>query len=235
MTKTRLSRRLERKSKKNLFLTVIGIIIIFYVLLRFGIFLLANFSLYISQIGNKNESSKNNQSSYVSPPVLNALPEATNSARIVISGSALKGEEVLLYVNDEEVDNQLVNDKGEFSFIQILDKGANEIKTKAKIGNKESDFSDIFNVTYQDSAPQLSIDSPSDGASFGKGDGNVTVSGKTDPNADVTINGFWAVTDENGQYSYTLNLKNGENQIIVTSTDKAGNKTEKSIKVNYSP
>jgi hypothetical protein len=236
MTRTRLSRRLEKRSKKTFFLAVIGIIIIFYLLLKFGVVLLANFSLYISGIGNKQETTKSNSQSYVSPPVLNAIPDATNSARLIISGSGsgLKGVEILLFINDEEIDSQPISEKGTFSFAQKLNKGLNEIKVKAKINNKESEFSDVFNVTYQDKAPELTIDSPSDGQHFGKGDGKVLVTGKTDANTSVTVNDFWAVTDENNQYSYTLNLKDGDNQINIVATDLAGNKTEKSIKVSYS-
>jgi bacillopeptidase F len=234
MARTRLSRRLEKKSKKNFFFATIGIIVIIFLLLKFGIFLLANLSLYVSHIGRKENVTKSNQKSYIAPPILNPLPNATNSASIVISGNAFKDENISLFINDVKVDNQSTDEKGAFSFSENLDKGSNEIKTKAKIGSNESDFSDVFNIVFEDKAPQLTIDSPSDGQSFGKGDSKIPVTGTTNVSTSVTVNGFWAVIDENNHYSYTLNLKDGENQIIVVATDLAGNKSEKVVKVNYS-
>jgi bacillopeptidase F len=234
MARTRLSRRLEKKSKQSFLLTTIGIIVVFFLLFKFGIPMLANFSLFISQIGKKEDVGKTESTSYVAPPILNPLPNATNSASIVISGRAFKDQSISLFINDQLISKQSTDNKGEFSFRESLDKGSNSIKTKAKQQNNESDFSDTFNVTYEDKSPQLSIDSPTDGQSFSKTDNKALVSGKTDSGVDVTINGFWAIMDENNQYSYSLTLKNGENQISVTATDQAGNKTEKTIRVNYS-
>ncbi len=225
---------MERKSKRNLILAIVGIIIVFFLLFNFGISMLANFSLYISQIGKKADSTKTNQDTYVAPPVLNPLPSATNSASIVISGNAYKGQTILLYINDEEVGDQLVDSDGTFSFRETLKEGKNEISVKAKEEKNESEFSITETVIYQNKSPELTIDSPSDGQKFGKGDESIQVNGKTDPDTDVTVNGFWAVTDENNHYSYSLRLKDGENTITVVATNIAGNKTEKSVKVNYS-
>ena len=70
---------------------------------------------------------------------------------------------------------------------------------------------------------------------FEKDQSTVKVLGKTDPGVRVTVNGFWAVIDENNNFSYNLPLQNGENMIKIEAIDQAGNKTEKEIKVTYSP
>ena len=59
--------------------------------------------------------------------------------------------------------------------------------------------------------------------------------GKTDSGVRITVNGFWAVIDENNNFSYSLPLQDGDNAIKVVAQDQAGNKAEKEIKVTYSP
>ncbi len=235
MTKTRLSRRQDKKSKKTLYLTIIGIIAIFYLLFKFGLPLLVNLSLFISQIGKNEQSNTNNQQTYIAAPFLNPLPEATNSAEIIISGKAFEKQTISLYINNKLISKDNADKNGEFLFSENLEKGENEIKVKAKQENNESDFSSVSMIIFEDKAPDITIDYPSDEQSFGKGDGKINVSGNTSPDTNVTVNGFWATIDENNNFSYTFNLKEGENQINVVAIDKAGNKSEKSIKVSYSP
>ena len=231
---SRLSRRLESQSRKNLFLSMLGIIIVLILLARFGIPLLVNFSLFLS--GQKNDGpSKNTSSAYLSPPVLNQTANATNSAEFIITGTAVKGEEIHLYVNDSLSEKQETGDSGNFSFKVTLQTGDNKIKVKAKKDENESDFSNELEIVYKNEPPSLSLDSPNDGQKFEKDQNTARVSGKTDSGIRVTVNGFWAVIDENNNFSYSLPLQNGDNTIRIEAIDQAGNKTEKEIKVTYSP
>ncbi len=234
MARTRLSRRRETKSKKNLYLTLIAIIAIVYLLIKFGIPLLVNFSLFVSQIGRNEETNTIVQKTYIAPPILNPLPEATNSAKITISGKAFKNQSISLYINDELIAKESTDDKGEFLFSETLDNGQNEIKVNATYDNNKSDFSATSTIIFDNKSPELTIESPSDGQTFHKGDNVIEVTGKTDVNTDVTVNGFWAIVNDNNQYIYDLTLKEGENEILVEAVDNAGNKSEKLIKVNYS-
>jgi len=43
------------------------------------------------------------------------------------------------------------------------------------------------------------------------------------------------VLDKDSNFEYSLGLNQGENKIHITATDKAGNKTEKSLTITYSP
>jgi hypothetical protein len=81
--------------------------------------------------------------------------------------------------------------------------------------------------------PKLSIDSPGDGSEV-KGSNPIEVKGKTDPDVTVSVNDFQAVSGSDGSFSYFLTLKDGGNDIKVIAIDDAGNKTEKTIHVNYS-
>ncbi len=232
---SRLNRNLERKSKQRFILTIAGTILILILLLRFGVPLLVNFSLFIAGVKSNSSSSQSANSQFVAPPILDTTLTATNSATINISGNAAANESVKLYVNNVAVDEVKTQSDGSFTFKDVsLTQGGNELAAKAKNGNSESALSDPISITYATNVPALSIDQPSDNQSFSGNQKTVTVKGKTDPNIRVTVNGFWAVTDDTGNYSYTLSLQNGDNKIDVVASDVAGNKAEKVITVHYS-
>lgn len=236
MNNSRLSKRLERKSKKTFLLSITGIIVILVLIFKLGLPLLINFS---SLIAVKNDSSSqqnlDNNLTFVAPPILNSTFTATNSAKIVISGNATAKENVILYLNDAVIDKTNANSNGNFSFKNIsLAPGDNNLKAKTITkNNRQSDFSNILYIKYNDKAPALSIDTPSENQTFSKDNNTVNVTGKTDPGVKVTINGFWAIVDDSGKYSYNFQLQNGENTLKVIATDDAGNTTEQDRKVTY--
>lgn len=232
--KSRLKKRLEKKTKKNLFFGIIGIAFILFLLIRFGIPALANFALFLSGIKNNDKSAVKNEASYIPPPILESQFTATNSSLLIINGRTPKKSKIYVFVNDEEQTNLNSEENGNFSLKVNLSEGNNSIRAKSEIANKKSDFSNSISVTYIKSAPTLTISSPADGDSFSKDQNKVNVSGKTDPGVTITVSNFWAIIDDNNNFSYELPLKNGENQIDIVATDQAGNKTEKTIKVNYS-
>lgn len=234
MARSRLSRRMESKTKKNLALSVLGIILIVLLVLKFGIPLLVNLSLFLSGSQSKEETKIQN-SSFIDPPILDSFPEATASANIIISGAASKEQTINLYINDNLIDTAIAEDNGRFSFRQTLKPGENNIKAKAVINGKESDFSNTIAIFFKSARPSLNLSFPSDNQSFSKDQNVAEIKGTTDLDVRITVNGLWAITDSNGNFSYRLSLQNGENRIKITATDIAGNKTEKEIKINYSP
>jgi bacillopeptidase F len=239
MRRSRLNKNFEKRTQRTTILSIIGILIILFLLFRFGIDALVNFSLFLS--GNKNQTGTQNSSqiNYVTAPTLNPLAQATNSAQIIITGQSTKGYQVLLYVNNNNVDQVNADNNGNFVFKETLTSGDNQIEAKAEYNNKQSAFSDTIDVVYKNSPPTLDISTPSDGQGFNKNQVNtnntINVTGKTDQGVSVTVNGFWAVVDDSNNFSYTLPLQNGDNQIKIVATDQAGNKVEKNLKVNFSP
>ena len=101
--------------------------------------------------------------------------------------------------------------------------------------NKGSEFSQDYKISYLKGEPKLEIGFPSDGASFTKADQEINVSGTTDPDNTVKVNDFIAIVDTNGNFSYFLKLKEGENKIKIVATNPAGKTSEKEITVSYSP
>src|SRR3990172_11991503 len=142
MRRSRITKNVEKKTKKTIVLSIIGIIIILFLLFKFGIEMLVNFSLFLSGgKGGQNLSKTATHMNFIAPPILNPLPNATNSARIVISGKASNGQTIYLYINNKNTNEILVDENGSFTFSENLGSGNNLIKTRAQQDDKKSDFS----------------------------------------------------------------------------------------------
>ncbi len=231
--RSRLYRKKESESKKNLFLSTVGILIVIFLLGKFGIPLLINLSFLLS--GNKQSSLPVQSSSEILlPPQLSPLPTATNSANFVLSGKSQPSVVISFYLNDSLTDKIQADKNGNFSFKETYNKGNNKIYVKASINNKTSDSSEYITVLFKDSPPSFTINSPSDGQQFSKDQNEANISGTTESGVKITVNGFWAIVDQNNNFSYKLKLQNGDNVIKIEAVDIAGNKANKQITVKYS-
>ena len=218
-----------------MFFSILGIIIVLFILFKFGVSALINFSLFLSgKGGDSNIINSQDAIKFIPSPILNPIVSATNSAQIIITGTSQKDRKIELYLNSRKAEETDTNENGEFRFEATLKKGNNTISVRTVYKDKKSDASQKYNVEYKDTPPKLEISSPSDGTSFKKEDKSVEVKGDTDASVIVTVNGFFAVINENNSFSYVLQLHDGDNEIKIITVDNAGNKTEKNIKVNYS-
>lgn len=77
----------------------------------------------------------------------------------------------------------------------------------------------------------LTINSPANGLEVVTP--NVTVVGKTAPNAEVFVNDASGKADVNGLFSVSTSLDEGENTIVVTANDANGNSAEQEVTVSY--
>lgn len=229
MARSHLQKHLRNQSIRNSLLGLGGIIILLILLFSFGPQLLISFSSLL--LKNDTTSSQDKKAlTYVAPPILNPLPTATNSATIIVSGETTTGELIKLYVNGKAVDKKSVKKNNTFTFSSVkLTKGTNEIKAKAVTeDDQESNYSPTVTIQYLDKAPTLEISAPLDGQTVKD---NPTLTGKTDTGVKVTVNDFWAITSDDGTFSYRLNLQQGDNRIKIIATDDAGNKAEKEITI----
>jgi hypothetical protein len=237
MERDRLKKKLRRKAIQNTIFVVLGFIVIVILFITFGTQLLIKFSLLLGPKGNATDNTTTSQGlDYIAAPDLTPMGNATNSAKINVSGSStIDKSRVKLYVNGVLADTTNINDKNEFNFQNIaIDQGDNEIKAKTVTPEgKESDFSSPITVTYTNKAPDLSIEYPQDGQTL-KED-QQTLHGKTSAGSKVTVNGFWAIVDDQGRFTYNIKLQNGDNTLKIEATDSAGNKTSKEIKVTFAP
>jgi len=237
MADSRLARRSINQSKKQLYASLIGIFVVLFIALSFGPTLLGVVGSAIDKItGKSGQSAIIKSDADVQPPMIDPLPNATPSASISISGrSDYQNGEIELFINDRKEYETKVTDSQTFEFEDVdLSEGDNYIKARTVIGDKKSDFSEEIRVAYVKSAPKLEVTFPSDKQSFSKTDQQISVRGTTDPDNNITVNGFVAIVDNSGSFSYNLALNSGDNKLTVIATNQAGNRTEKELTVSYS-
>ncbi len=61
------------------------------------------------------------------------------------------------------------------------------------------------------------------------------ISGITDPEATISVNGQLVVLDKGGQFYFRVPLADGENLVTITATSKSGKTTILNRKVTYTP
>lgn len=166
-------------------------------------------------------------------PMLSALPEATNSASVSIAGYTEAQVRIAIWRNEELAETSTSDTTGRFSIETRLNDGENRILVKAqdKSGNESQSVTKI--IVLDKIGAELTIDMPAEGTEiFGKSNQNIPVSGKVgEQNVTVSVNGNYARIGSDGRYSQTVRLSEGNNQIVVKAIDKAGNLTEKTVKV----
>lgn len=236
MADSRLSRRTQKQGRKQLYWSLAGIVIILFVAINFGPLAIAAVGNTIDTIIGKDAGSDViNTASELKSPTLDPLPKATTQGEITISGTSFYSEgQIELFVNDiKQRSTKLSGQDFEIENVE-LKSGTNSIKAKIVQDSKESDFSDIYEISLVEDEPSLELISPSDGSSFEQGDQEIQVTGETDPDNTVTVNGFIAIVNSDGKFNYALRLSEGENKIKIVAENIAGNTSEKEITVSYS-
>lgn len=233
------SRRLkteEYKNKRNaflfVFLTIITILFIFF----FGLPSVIKFAAFLTEINQSSTPVDINDTTPPPPPRLESLPVSTKEEKIEIKGSTEPGAKVTIFINNKE--EELVSDSdGKFGITYSLIKGENFISAKStdNSGN-ESQKSDIQKIILDTEPPELEIKKPSDGSEFyGSRQRQLVIEGITEENSKVQVNQRQVVVESNGEFTYTTTLQEGDNNFTVTTEDSAGNKTEKSFSVKFTP
>ncbi len=208
-------------------------LVIIFLLVKFGIPGLVSLSLWMGGLHkDTTTTTKQQQQQFIAPPLLTQTFTATNSATISISGTGTANATVKLYNNGNYLDSMTIGSDGNFTFDQVtLTDGQNSLQAKVTQNNAESDFSDPLTIAYLHAQPKLDISSPHDGDQFDKNTTSTTITGATDPNVTVTINGYRAIVDTTGNFSYSYQLKSGDNPLKIIATDAAGNTTEKDLTI----
>ncbi|OGG03748.1 hypothetical protein A2Z33_04635 [Candidatus Gottesmanbacteria bacterium RBG_16_52_11] len=223
MYQTRIGRSQERKARQRLYLTLIGSLAAVILLGLFGLKILVSLSVAYDWLrGSENQEAPQE---VVLPPTLYPVSEATNSSYLKLTGKAAAGQKVIVYINGLLGDEVSADDAGLFTFDRLrINEGSNEISAKAKdsLGNL-SGSSNLLTVNYRKKEPKLELVSPADNASFFGDLVNIDVTGTTDPENSVTVNGRVAVVRQDGSFRLSLRLSDGPNTVSVTATDIAGN------------
>ncbi|NRG46130.1 S8 family serine peptidase [Bacillus sp. CRN 9] len=166
-------------------------------------------------------------------PVITAPADGsfTKEEIVTVEGTSQPNVDIKVYNGDDEAGTTAADADGKFSVDVTLSQGENVLTATGVSDVGETDPSEAVKITLDQAAPELAITSPKDNSKTNKE--TVTVEGTiSDDNLDtVTVNGQKAkVTD--GKYSLRILLDEGENEITVVATDKAGNETSKSVTVD---
>ncbi|EKE12840.1 MAG: hypothetical protein ACD_13C00134G0001 [uncultured bacterium] len=225
-------RKNQRKAVLFIFLTLASLAILYFL----GIPLLGRLATLVSSLKGNNQQISSSDITPPPPPKFRNFPEFTNQQRLDIHGNTEAGATVKLTLNGAEQEI-LADASGQFSFSLNLEDGENIFAAIAidQSGN-QSQKSDDHKITLDKKVPDLEITTPSDGASFfGSEQRQVTLGGKTETGAAVTINDRIIAVDEDGTFQYTTTLNEGGNTFNIKCTDQAGNTTEKTITLNFTP
>lgn len=169
------------------------------------------------------------------PPIFAPFPEATNSAQFSFSGFAEPVSTIEIFLGGISTRKILIGNEGIFNIDNLsLTEGKNEIYAIAvdEAGNKSFESEKII-IWYDNIPPELEITQPVDKTIWENN--KIEVIGKTQPETIISINDHLVIVDKEGNFKYPLSLSFGENIIRVVATDKAGNQTEKSLTLTYSP
>lgn len=230
--------RLERLARHEEKATITRVVWLSVISVGLGIFmltagipLLGKFADFLDILfKDKNESTTDVGT--LQAPILDELPEATNSSILKISGFATSGETVDIYLDGQKVTTVKIVDS-RFIFDDLLLKlGENKVSAKAIATSGESDSSQTKTVIYDNQEPKLEVKEPADGQSF-SGNNRIRVSGATDRDAQVFVNGFLASIDFEGNFEVLVPVAEGETQLEIRAVDQAGNEKVEKRKVNF--
>lgn len=239
MSATPVSSRLIRKERNKLMrqtfwyvASAVGIVSIFLLLV------LPNFARIMDFLLNTDTDTitATDQREVIQPPLLSAPAVATNSAQLRIEGNTLPDTEVTILFNGEQLGSVSPTAEGTFSYLLTLEDGDNTIAafstTKAGV---ESKVSKEYTVFYDREKPLLEIAGPVDKTTFSAKEKTISITGKTDTDAKLRINGRFVYPRADGTFTAPYTLAEGENTIDIAALDEAGNETTQALTFTYRP
>lgn len=224
----------EKKHKRSAFFWAFLSIFLFLGLIFWGIPTLAKISVLFSDLKNNGAVNIQKDNIVPGPPLFSNQEIATNSARLTLSGTAEAKAKVILDHNGRQKEIN-VNDDGSFSADIILLEGENTFTAKVRdeAGN-ESQESKKLAVIFDNTAPEIEIIEPKDGQAFqGSSEQIIPIKGKTNEDAQVTINGRLTTSLGENEFALQTKLTEGNNTFTIQAKDPAGNTTEKTLSISF--
>jgi len=214
---------------------IFGALSIFLIILAIFVGIPAFLKL-VDFIGDLNSKKVEEIKDIVPPatPRFSPLPEATNSALLIIGGFTDPDTRVKINFNEGEIETQ-TDAEGKFLLEKLsLKQGVNTLSAVSfdESGN-ESQVTETKEITLDTTSPKLTIETPKSGETFEEQ--NLSITGTVEPDCRLTINDHLTVVENDGRFSTSFILKEGSNILIFVATDPAGNKTEQRLSITYSP
>lgn len=166
-----------------------------------------------------------------SVPILDGTeePNYVNDDSYVISGAIDEDGIVKIYSNDKLVASKESSDQ--FELEVPLNEGENSFTATLTVNGVESSSSKALSVIKDTKKPEIAITSPDDHDITNKE--TITVTGQvTDSNFNsASLNGKEITLNEDGSFEKGMKLTEGVNDVSLSATDLAGNKSESVIEV----
>ncbi len=220
-----------RRAVTYVLLSIIAIVFLIFL----GLPTLVKFAGFIGNIGDSNKPIEITDTTPPAPPQFENIPEFSKDENLEITGISENGAVISIRSNNS-VSEVVANNEGQFTFVFNLDKGENSIDAIAKdTAGNSSTQTKTYKIIYDNTEPELVVESPKDGSSYyGPGQRQLTVKGTVDESADLTINDRFVSLKDDGTFTFTTTLTEGENKFDVKAVDPAGNETSTSFIVNFS-
>lgn len=156
--------------------------------------------------------------------VLSTVPELVAAETVEIKGKTRPDNRI--FINGQEAS---LDPAGEFSFPFSLQVGKNEIKV-VTLGKSKVEDTRIITVERRPVPPKLTVISPDQSENE-----NLTISGQTEKGCVIYVNSSVTRPDREGNFTAGVQLKEGANKIIITSTNKDGGTSEVRKTVSFKP
>jgi len=219
----------KNRSRFYIFLSVVFVVVMF----KWGL------PLFMNLIAGNGVQRVETGKDIIPPqsPIISALPDATNSAKITIEGFTEAGANVELLLNDKTDKIIKADEKGSFTFDALLISGQNRIQLRAKDDAGNESMSEVTLINLDSKPLVLNIFSPKDGSEyFGKTNQVVDIKGEVNKSgSQVLINNSFVQLDKAGTFVHRFMLSGGENIIKIVASDNAGNSSENTLKIIYTP
>ena len=226
----------ERRNIKKAYRFAFLSIVIVIILIWFGLPFMAKLSGFFTNLKSNQLPIEKTDNTPPAPPKIDEYSENTNKKVFEITGNVEEGSTVIFNFNSK--DNEILADRnGIFSIKLNLVDGENSFFATAKdAAGNESQKTKIYRIVFDNEPPKIIVTSPPDGESFyGSKQQTVTIKGTCEKESSLTINERFVSIDDEGNFSFTFNLSEGENIINFKAVDKAGNESNTSIKLKFTP
>lgn len=169
-------------------------------------------------------------------PVLASTPvEATFSATLNLTGFAEADSTVVFLLNSTKSGEVKADGEGNFTHELALSDGLNELSIFGlDAAGNESLKTRTYLIERDSEPPFLELEEPKDGAVIElKKNRTLTIKGKTEPGARLLVNDRLVLADSEGNFSTNYYLAEGKNELKFIITDKATNRSERTVEVEF--
>lgn len=230
--RSRLARIEEKNNLRRAYLLIIITLGLVIGLLVFGVPLLIKAATFLGELRSGNEIVQNKDKIPPQIPFIEPYAPYINTKSLDLYGKTEPGVAIISSVNGNLLEQIVTDAEGTFVLSVPLKEGSNNIEITAKdTAGNESEPKTIV-ITFDDQPPILEITSPASLSSKTE-ESRLSIIGKSEPGAQVYLDGRRLIVDREGNFQSTVTLQEGENTLSVLAKDLAQNETIIQLTIRY--